>query len=257
MQTEPSSNTPLDDLIWLARELGSVQRGLVILNEGNVSARLDDKRFLVKSSGACMGELTKADVTECITSEMVRVLEMPMLDTGALERMIRDAQVDRNSRGASQESPFHAWLLNLPGVNFVAHCHPEAILQIACSQAAERFAEHRMFPDEVDFLGAQTVYVPYADSGTPLAREIRSKVQLAQRRAQSRTPKLILLQNHGVIALGSTARATLGTMLMAEKAARVFIGASRIGGPLFLPPQYVARLEGRSEEGPRASTIKL
>ena len=49
----------------------------------------------------------------------------------------------------------------------------------------------------------------------------------------------------------------LGTMLMAEKAARVFIGASRIGGPLFLPPQYVARLEGRSEEGPRASTIKL
>ncbi len=257
MHTEPSSNQPLDDLIWLARELGSVQRGLVILNEGNVSARLDDKRFLVKSSGACMDELTKADVTECITSEMVRVLEMPMLDTGALERMIRDAQVDRNARSASQESPFHAWLLTLPGVNFVAHCHPEAILQIVCSQAAERFAEHRMFPDEVDFLGGQSVYVPYADAGTPLAREIRSKVQLAQRRAQSRAPKLILLQNHGAIAIGPTARAVLGTMLMAEKAARVFVGSSRIGGPLFLPPQYVARLEGRTEEGPRASTIKL
>lgn len=257
MQTEPSSNPPLDDLIWLARELGSVQRGLVVLNEGNVSARLDDKRFLVKSSGACMGELTSADVTECITGEMVRVLEMPMLDTGALERMIRDAQVNHAARAASQESPFHAWLLTLPGVNFVAHCHPEAILQIVCSQAAERFAEHRMFPDEVDFVGSQAVYVPYADAGTPLAREIRSKLQLTQRRAQSRTPKLILLQNHGAIAIGPTARAVLGTMLMAEKAARVFIGASRLGGPLFLPPQYVARLEGRANEVPRASTIRL
>jgi rhamnose utilization protein RhaD (predicted bifunctional aldolase and dehydrogenase) len=165
--------------------------------------------------------------------------------------------VDRTARAASQESPFHAWLLTLPGVNFVAHCHPDAILQIVCSQAAERFAEHRMFPDEVDFVGSQAVYVPYADAGTPLAREIRSKLQLTQRRAQSRTPKLILLQNHGAIAIGPTARAVLGTMLMAEKAARVFIGASRLGGPLFLPPQYVARLEGRANEGPRASTIKL
>lgn len=257
MHTPASSNPPLDDLIWLARELGNIHRGLVVLNEGNVSTRLDDKRFLVKSSGACMSDLTSADVTECITGEMVRVLEMPMLDTGALERMIRDAQVDRTARTASQESPFHAWLLTLPGVNFVAHCHPEAILQIVCSQAAERFAEHRMFPDEVDFLGGQSVYVPYADAGTALAREIRSKVQLHQRRAHSRMPKLILLQNHGAIAIGPTARAVLGTMLMAEKAARVFVGSSRIGGPLFLPPQYVARIEGRNEEGPRASTIRL
>ena len=103
----------------------------------------------------------------------------------------------------------------------------------------------------------QVVIIPYADPGTPLAREIRSKYQASQRRTLARAPRLILVQNYGVLAFGDSARSVLSTLLMAEKSARIFVGASRLGGPIFLPPQHVARLEARMDEGPRASTIKL
>lgn len=248
---------PLDDLLWLAHRIGQDPKGLVVLGEGSVSARLDDKRFLVKSAGASLADLTPGDVTECLTEEMIRILEMPLLDTGSYERMIREAQTDPSSRPPASESPIHAWLHSVPGIQFVAHCQPEALLQILCSPAAPRFAEHRMYPAEVEFLGTQIVIIPYADPGTQFAREVRSKYQASQRRTLARAPRLILIQNYGVIAIGDSARSVLGTLLMAEKSARIFVGASRLGGPIFLPPQHVARLESRMDEGPRPSTIKL
>jgi ribulose-5-phosphate 4-epimerase/fuculose-1-phosphate aldolase len=253
---QPQPN-PLDELLWLAHRIGQDPKGLVVLGEGSVSARLDDKRFLVKSAGAALAELTPGEVTECNTEEMIRILEMPLLDTGAYERMIREAQMDPSSRPPTSEAPIHAWLHSVPGINFVAHCQPEALLQILCSPAAPRFAEHRMYPAEVEFIGTQVVIIPYADPGTPLAREIRSKYQASQRRTLARAPRLILVQNYGVLAFGDSARSVLSTLLMAEKSARIFVGASRLGGPIFLPPQHVARLEARMDEGPRASTIKL
>jgi ribulose-5-phosphate 4-epimerase/fuculose-1-phosphate aldolase len=254
--TQPQPN-PLDELLWLAHRIGQDPKGLVVLGEGSVSVRLDDRRFLVKSAGASLAELTAKELTEGNTEEMIRILEMPLLDTGAYERMIREAQMNPADRPPASESPIHAWLHSVPGINFVAHCQPEALLQILCSPAAARFAEHRMYPAEVEFLGTQVVLIPYADPGTQLAREIRSKYQASQRRTLARAPRLILIQNYGVIAIGTTARSVLSTLLMAEKSARVFVGASRLGGPIFLPPQHVARLESRMDEGPRASTIKL
>lgn len=257
MTPPPDIQDPVASLLWLGRELAADPRSGIVLSEGNVSARLDDQRFLVKASGAYLETLTAADLTECRTQDMIRILEAPLLDSHGLSRMIREAQTDPDARRASWESPFHAYLLTVPGVNFVAHCHPEGLLQILCSPAAERFAEHRAFPDEVEQCGSSAIYVPYTDPGVPLAREIRSKVTLFQRRSQSRIPRLILIQNHGAIAIGPTAEATLAALLMAEKSARVFVGAARLGGPLFLPPQHVIRLEPRAEDAPRISTIRL
>ena len=45
--------------------LASPLQPLAILGEGNTSARLTDKTFLVKASGSCLGSLRKEDVVEC------------------------------------------------------------------------------------------------------------------------------------------------------------------------------------------------
>ena len=42
----------LPALLRLSHELGNLQRPLAILGEGNTSARLDDRTFLVKASGS-------------------------------------------------------------------------------------------------------------------------------------------------------------------------------------------------------------
>lgn len=51
--------------------------------------------------------------------------------------------------------------------------------------------------------------------------------------------------------VGTTRRITKevkAALLMTEKAARVFVGAVAVGGPVFLPPHQVARIAGRTDE---------
>ncbi len=249
--------TIIDEFLWLAHEVGLETRRLVVLTEGSVSARIDDKQFLTKATGFKLSDLTREGISTCWTDTILSIIEQPLLDLGSLHRILSDALVDSTGPRAGVDAAIHALLLSLPGTRFVVQAQPETVLQILCSPAAERFADHRMFPDEVDFCGSQTVFVPYTDPGAPLAREIRSKLSIFQRRSQNRIPRLILIQNQGAIAIGQTAAATLGAIMMAEKAARVFVGATRLGGPLFLPPQHVIRLESRGDETPRPSTILL
>ena len=58
-----------------------------------------------------------------------------------------------------------------------------------------------------------------------------------------RLPQVVLLQNHGLITLGTTAESVLSTMLMAEKTANHFVGAAPIGGPVFYSNDEIRRLD--------------
>lgn len=236
-------SSPLEQLLWLSREMGRPERGLVSLTEGNTSARLDGDRFLMKASGTSLANLTAADVVECHAAKILELLDMPLVDAAELDRTLLEARVDPAAKRPSLAAAFHAQLLQLEGVNFVAHCAPEGCLRVLCSPMAENFAEQRLFPDQVTQGGVQSVFVPYSDPGSPLAREIRSRVTLQQRRNHSRLPRLIVIQNSGIIALGSTAEGVLSTLLTAEKSARVFFGAAVLGGPVFLKPGQTQRLD--------------
>lgn len=247
----------IEELLWLAHAVGVETRRLVVLTEGSVSARVNDNEFLTKTTGFELSNLTREGISVCRTNLIPGILEQPLLDPDSLHRIPNDALIDTNGPRAGVDAAIHAMLLGLPDVRFVVQAQPENILQVLCSPAGERFADHRMFPEQIDFCGSQTVYVPYTDPGASLAREIGSKLNIFQRRSQNRIPRLILVQNRGAIAIGPTAAATLGTMMMAEKAASVFVGATRLGGPLFLPPQHVIRLEAREDDTPRPSTIRV
>ena len=276
-----------EKLLWLAHEVGREDRNLVILNEGSVSAKLDADRILVKSTGAALGKLGPKQIVGCSIERMSKILELSFLNTSELEaemnrsidlevtgKIWTDLEVKRQPTldpavvtqetlgeleiidpKPSAEAVFHAWVLSMDEIAFVAHAHPVAINQILCSPQAEPFATQRMFPDQVYRCGATSVYVPYADPGVPLAREIRGKVLLGQRRAFGSFPKLILLQNHGVIAMGKTEEDVLATLLMAEKAAQVFIGSAILGGPVFMHQHQVQRLDPKADDGSRHRSL--
>ena len=72
-----------------------------------------------------------------------------------------------------------------------------------------------------------------------------------------RQPRVILMQNHGLITLGATWQAVLTSMLMAEKAARVFVGAAALGGPVFLTNANTMRIAGRPDEDYRRRELKM
>jgi rhamnose utilization protein RhaD (predicted bifunctional aldolase and dehydrogenase) len=173
-----------------------------------------------------------------------------------VDQILLDSRCRDRDKKPSTEALFHAYLLSLPGIEWVAHTHPIAVNGILCSPRAADFARQRSFPDDIVCCGDESVLVPYTDPGVPLAKAIRREVEAYQKRLQI-LPRVILLQNHGLIAIGATAGAVEATTRMAEKAARIFLGAAALGGPVFLPPDQVRRISGRPDEHYRQKQLKL
>ncbi len=249
--------TPLiQDLLTLSHELGREERDLAILGEGNTSARLGDETFAVKASGTCLGTLKEEDTVECRFSALLPLLEKKSLTDKEIDDALLASRVDPKAKKPSVEAVFHAWLLTLPGIKFVGHAHATSVNQVLCSPRARDFASRRMFPDEIVCCSTASVLVPYTDPGLQLAQGIRRETD-AYIQKLGRQPRVILIQNHGTITLGATWQAVLTAMLMAEKAAKIFVGAGALGGPVFLSKEHVERIAGRPDEAYRQRALKM
>ena len=247
----------LEQLLALSHDLGREERKLAILGEGNASAGVSAASFMVKASGANLATLSPLGVVECRRAALLASLDRKTMSDAAVDDLLLAARVDPGAKKPSVEALFHAYLLTLPGVNFVGHTHPIAVNQLLCSPHARTFARRRLFPDEIVCCGVESVFVPYTDPGLKLAQAIRVAV-VAYRKRVARPPRVILLENHGLIALGATPAAVLAATLMATKAAEIFAGAAAIGGrPRFLRPAQVVRIAGRPDEHHRQKALGL
>jgi rhamnose utilization protein RhaD (predicted bifunctional aldolase and dehydrogenase) len=234
-------------LLKLSHELGREDRSLAILGEGNTSTRLAEDIFLVKASGCNLGTLKEDDLVECRMSMILPLVDRSNLSDVDIESALLASRLDPRSKRPSVEALFHAYLLTLPGIEFVAHAHPVSVNQILCSRYARRFAENRLFPDEIVSCGVASVFVPYTDPGLRLAQAVRAETESFVRN-HDLPPRVILIENHGIITLGDSPQAPLAAMLMAEKAAKIWIGAAVVGGPNFLNQENVRRIAQRPDE---------
>jgi rhamnose utilization protein RhaD (predicted bifunctional aldolase and dehydrogenase) len=245
------------ELLNLSHELGREGRQLAILGEGNTSALTSTKTFLVKSSGSNLGTLDRRGLTECRLAGLLALLDRKGASDSDVTAALLGARVDPKAKTPSVEAVFHAWLLTLPGVNFVGHTHPVAVNGLLCSRWARSFADRRLFPDEIVCCGESSVFVPYTDPGHQLARAIRRATTRFIRR-RGHVPRVILLANHGLIAMGSTPQSVLAATLMAEKAAQIFACAASKGiPPRFLSSRQVSRISGRPDEHHRRRALGI
>jgi rhamnose utilization protein RhaD (predicted bifunctional aldolase and dehydrogenase) len=243
-------------LLRLSRELGHPSRPLAILAEGNTSVRLNKDLFLVKASGGNLGTLDVHNVVECRGGGLLALLDKDSPSDEQIEAALLASRVNTRAKKPSVEALFHAYLLTLPGIEFVGHAHGPAANSILCSPRAREFAEKRLFPDEIVCCDVASVFIPYTDPGLQLARAIRKETGKFIAR-HGRVPRVILLQNHGIITLGRSSEAVLSAMLMAEKAATIWVGAAAAGGPKFLSSVDTARIAGRLDEALRRQILKL
>ncbi len=243
-------------LLKLSHELGDPQHPLAILGEGNTSVRLDAKSFLVKASGSNLGRLKKADVVQCKAGPLLALLDSSGLTDTEVDNSLMNSRADSKAKKPSVEALFHAWLLTLPGIEFVGHTHAPAVNGILCSPRTKEFAEKRIYPDEIVCCDVESVFVPYTDPGLILAQAIRQETSTFIQKYQ-RPPRVILLQNHGIITLGRTPESVLASMCMAEKVAAIWLDAAALGGPVFLSAEQVARISGRPDEALRRKALKI
>ncbi len=253
----PGTTSSLARILDLSHNLGKEERKLAILGEGNTSTRTSPKTFLVKASGSHLGSLTKTGLTECYFDRLLPILDKKGLSDKSIDDLLFASRADTYAKKPSVEAIFHAYLLTLPGVDFVGHTHPVAVNQILCSKQAKLFATNRLFPDEIVCCGVESVFVPYTDPGLKLAQAIKVATASYIKRL-SRPPRIILLENHGLIAIGSTPEAVLAATLMAVKSAEVFTGACiNSGKPNFLTSAQIARIAGRPDEHYRQKALGL
>jgi L-fuculose-phosphate aldolase len=191
-----NSHPAIDELIHCGRSL--VAQGMVLGRGGNLSVRVDDTIY-VTARGAALDRLTAHDFV-------------------AVE--VATARVVGNGRPSS-ELPMHLAAYETDaGTRAVVHTHPPHA--IACGIVG--LALPALTPDFYVYLGDIVPLLPYLPPGSPA---LRAAVADALETATS-----VLLQNHGLLAVGrSVDEAFLRTGLV-EETARILLAAHATGRPI-------------------------
>lgn len=253
----PNADQVLQSVIDLSHELGRSERELVILGEGNTSALCDDGTFYVKASGTQLSNIQSDGFVRIYREPIAALANGPDLNDEQVKQALEDAKYDPAiKRRPSVETVLHALALGEVGIKFVGHTHPIAVNALSCSVAASEAIAGRLFPDEIVVCGPAPLYVPYTDPGLPLARAIRDGLA-AYLDLWGQTPKVVLMQNHGLIALGANATEVDNITSMYVKTCRVLLGTYAFGGPNFLSTENVRRIHTRPDELYRRQQLKV
>jgi rhamnose utilization protein RhaD (predicted bifunctional aldolase and dehydrogenase) len=245
----------LSKLVQMSRYLGEPGRGYAILGEGNTSARTDSDVFYIKASGTTLETIDESGFVACSIQRVLEIIDDPSAGDEDVTRVFREALVDPSeTRRPSVEAMLHAILLQVPEYQFIGHTHPVYTNAILCSQHAEEAATKRVFPDHIVSMKHKSVYVPYVDPGLVLAREVKRRFEEYVEQ-EGMLPSSILMQNHGLIAMGDSPKAVTSTTDMCEKASRIIVHSYALGGPRWMPPEDVSRIFTRPDEHYRLKSI--
>lgn len=241
------------ELVELTRSLGRQEQDLVILAEGNTSALLPDGRVVVKASGSNMASATAADFVVVEVPPLVAIMDDASATQADLTAALDAGEVDGRRRRGSIEALVHVAVQAVSPTAYVGHTHPTAVVGLLASVRAETAWSQWVYSDEAVVIGSP-LYVPYATPGIDLGRIFLS----ALRRRVDQTgelPQLVLLGNHGIVAIAPTPAGVLGISEMAVKGARVRAVAYSVGGVAPIPAASIEKFFARDDISERRSNL--
>ncbi|HEY3290336.1 MAG TPA: class II aldolase/adducin family protein [Anaerolineae bacterium] len=252
--SDVNEDTILKELIAMSHHLGEEQRDLLIIGEGNTSALVDEHTFFVKASGTNLRTITPEGFVQIYRTQVMKLLDANATDAD-VKRVLSESRVDKSvMMQPSVETVLHGALYDLTDAKYIGHSHPIDVNAVMCSKHPEDILGH-MMPDEIVVCGVASVYIPYTDPGLPLAREVVKRVKEFQAK-WGEQPRTMYLQNHGLFAIGRSAREVQNISAMAVKHARVLVGTYASGGPNFLSERDIARIHTRPDEEIRRKQFK-
>lgn len=202
-------------------ELGNRLSKYVVGAEGNISCKNKEDSFVIKASGCSMANMTNESVITC------------------------DLDGNKVSEGKgrpSMEVSFHSWLYRNTDCKVIAHTHPTNVMKILCGGLTKLFASTRLFPDQVVFNDTSACVVPYATPGEDLVKEISYATE-----KHGRSPKLILLENHGIICCAKDFNQALTMTQICDKAAEIFVSIQPFS-PSYLTEEQVHKIVNHESE---------
>ncbi len=196
------------ELVQTSRALHA--RGWVANHDGNVTARLGPGRFLSTPTAVSKG---------AVSAEMLIV-------TDGL------GEVLEGTRGAFSELKLHlAAYRRRPDIGCCIHAHPPTATGFA---VAQKSLGPPFMAEPIVSIGREIPLVPFGMPGDLDLDELgRADV--------------LLLANHGVLAVGPDLETALLRMELVEHLARIALVAHQLGGPVALPEALVSSLQRKHE----------
>jgi L-fuculose-phosphate aldolase len=171
-----------DEIIKVGRRL--YQAGLAVAKSGNISARLDAENILITGTGTFLGDLKSDDIVT------VNIM------TGKFESPIKP----------SSELPLHSLVYKNFPVKIVLHCHPPLINGFfAVSNNLKALTFETKF-----YLGE----VPVVAQDTPTVTNPQAVISALK------TSNIVILKNHGAVAIGDKFEGALALIEALEEAVR-------------------------------------
>ena len=186
-------------------------RGYVASNDGNISARLDEKRLMTTPKSVSKGFMTP---------DMMVIVDYEGNKLGG-------------DRDASSELPMHLEIYrNRPDVNGVVHAHPPLATGFAVAGIPLTRA---VLAEVITTLGS----IPIAEYGTPSTAELPDAV-----RKYIKAHDGMLLANHGAVTCGPSVMAAYYKMETIEHFAKISLVARLLGRENLISRGEVERLQG-------------
>lgn len=195
------------------------RRGMVVATEGSLSARFDSTHLVITRRGRRQGELTPRDFVEI---SLVEPEESPAREASSVERMLHIA-----AYGARDD------------VEAVVHATPVALSAFGLRGELPNLAAF----DEGRAVVGPVALVPYHPAGSEALANAAGLVLLgdgsARRgaadavlpgvpvKAPPGAPNLVILRNHGALAVGATVDQALARMEVAERLASTLLLSER------------------------------
>ena len=209
------------DLVFYGRKIE--EKNLVVGPGGNTSARAGNTIYM-KASGTSFEDATEADYVG--------------VD-------LKSGEVVDGAKKPSCEILMHLGCYAVrDDVSAVVHTHSP----YAVAVASAGISMPPMFPDFIALLGTDVPTVSYV---VPAGKELADRVVAA-----ARTHNVILLANHGVVALGANMREAYFRALGAEAAARIYIISKVLGNVPALTPAQITEVNCLKAEDYRRALLR-
>jgi rhamnose utilization protein RhaD (predicted bifunctional aldolase and dehydrogenase) len=242
----------LTDLVHLSRTLGEPWRRFAILAEGNTSQRVAEDQLAVKATGRSLRHASPEDFVVVSLRRLSQIVDDSEAGDPDVARYFDEIETEQGVR-PSVEALLHVVCVLDAGATTVAHTHPESVNALLCSDRADVLAGPPIFPDQVVVIGRRALLVPYTDPGVVLARVVRAR--LTEHARQWGMPRAIYLQNHGLVALGSSASQVLQLTEMADKVSRVLAATLSVGNVVSMTEESAERIDTRDDEQIRRTAL--
>lgn len=165
----------------------------VLAGGGNTSYK-DDKYLYIKPSGISLAEIKETDFVKMDREKIRKIFDSRLEgSTAEKETVVKKTMSDAVSHDSAGRPSVEAPLHEIMSSTYVVHLHPAMVNGMTCSQnGRSKCAE--LFPD--------ALWIEYTDPGFTLAMKVHSEIA-AYKKANSREPHIIILQNHGIFVGGN------------------------------------------------------